>query len=84
MAYSKDEVVAWVENLHLSTWGPTTVDWNDQIHRVHVTVADGGSEKVRKEIEKAVQSEIDNHTTNPDDAEDFLAHLYVTDYMPED
>ncbi|MCZ9310520.1 hypothetical protein PAF15_00815 [Weissella koreensis] len=84
MAYSKEEVSNWIEDLHLSTWGPTTIDWNEKVHRVHISVEYGRSEEVRKEIEKSVQSEIDNETTDKDNAQDFLDHLYVTDYMVED
>ncbi|GAK30863.1 hypothetical protein WOSG25_051360 [Weissella oryzae SG25] len=84
MAYSRDSIMDWVHALNLDSWGPTEVNWNDEIHRVHVIVGDGESAEARKQIEAAVAREIENKTTNPLDAQDFLNHLFVTDYAQED
>jgi cytochrome P450 len=84
MAYTKESVMEWVNALKLNSWGPTEVNWNDDIHRVHVIVGEGESAKARKEIEAAVAKEIENKTTDPIEAQDFLEHLYVTDYAQED
>ncbi|MCM0582329.1 hypothetical protein H9L19_00915 [Weissella diestrammenae] len=84
MAYTKSEIQTWIKQLQLDTWGPVEVNWTDDIHRVHVIAGDHQADIVRAQIEAATQREIDARTTNPNDAQDFLTHLFVTDYAQED
>ncbi|TYC49574.1 hypothetical protein ESZ50_05365 [Weissella muntiaci] len=81
---SKDVILNWVKELNLDTWGPTEVQWNDEFHRVHIIVGEGMKQSSREYIEGVVAKNIETKVIAADEAEEFLKHLYVTDYAQED
>lgn len=84
MAFTKQSIMDWVQQLNLDTWGPVEVNWTDNFHRVHVIVGDGEKEAARQQIEDATAKELAAGTVSTEDAQDFLNHLFVTDYAQED
>lgn len=84
MAFSKNQIHDWVKALNLATWGPTEIYWTPEMHYVHVIVEDGHQESALQEIKAATEKELAAGTAAPEDVQDFLEHLTVTDYAQED